>query len=83
MKPSRGNGANDYGRYNWAGLLAFIGEANWGTLRQVETTLSLVNPDKVGPVKETVGTYGRVLGTEAVEDWHGQATSSAWERGEK
>jgi hypothetical protein len=55
-------------RFNWAGLLAFIGEANWGTLHQFTDTRALAAPGGEPAVAERMGRYGRVVGTDAVTD---------------
>ena len=54
-------------RFNWPGLLEFIGEANWPTLHQVTETVR-IGPDPAleAPVAEVMGDYGRVQRTEAV-----------------
>lgn len=52
-------------RFNWPGLLAFIGEGNWSTLYQFTDTVALRAPGGEPPVAERMGRYGRVLGTEA------------------
>lgn len=69
------------GRYTWAGLLEFIGEANWTTIElwSVEGT-KLVDPVDEPTVVERMGPYGQVRGTEVVEDWHGQANASPFGR---
>lgn len=69
------------GRYTWAGLLEFIGEANWTTIElwSVEGT-KLVDPVDEPAVVERMGPYGQVRGTEVVEDWHGQANASPFGR---
>ena len=51
-------------RFNWAGLLAFIGEGNWGTLYQFTDSRALMPKGAEPPVAERMGRYGRVLGTE-------------------
>lgn len=68
------------GRYTWAGLLEFIGEANWTTIElwSIEGT-RLVDPDDEPPVVERVGPYGKVQGTEVVEDWHGHSSGGPFE----
>jgi hypothetical protein len=62
------------GRYTWAGLLDFIGEANWTTLRVATEWNVLVEPEDEPAVKETVGPYGKVTSTELVEPYLGKAT---------
>jgi hypothetical protein len=53
-------------RFNWPGLLNFIGEANWGTLRHVVTTVPLLPPGAEPPVAEKMGAFGRVIRTDTV-----------------
>lgn len=55
------------GRYNWPGLLAFIGEANWHSIAVVTETRKLLPPELEPPVVEQMGGYGRVIGTQSVE----------------
>ncbi|AGU92001.1 hypothetical protein ADAWI_89 [Mycobacterium phage Adawi] len=51
-------------RMNWAGLLQFIGEANWPSLHlMTESELLGPMPDDEAPVAERMGAYGRVLGS--------------------
>lgn len=53
-------------RLNWPGLLQFIGEANWPSLRVVTDTENIgPSPDEEAPVAERMGSFGRVLGTYA------------------
>lgn len=54
-------------RMNWAGLLDFIGEANWPTLYlMTEDKLLGPLPGEEGPIAEVMGNYGRVERTERV-----------------
>ncbi|AGT12824.1 hypothetical protein REPROBATE_88 [Mycobacterium phage Reprobate] len=50
-------------RFNWPGLLQFIGEANWATLRSLVDGDSLLPEGVEPPVAEEMGAFGRVLGT--------------------
>lgn len=50
-------------RFNWPGLLAFIGEANWPSIRLLEEGEPLLPPGTEPPVAEKMGRYGRVLGS--------------------
>lgn len=60
---------NTTDRLNWPGLLQFIGEANWPSLRVViDTTRIGPDPDEEAPVAERMGAYGRVLSTSSVVD---------------
>lgn len=56
------------GRFNWSGLLEFIGEANWSTLHVV-TEAERIGPDPEDetPLREVMGKYGRVTRTEEVQ----------------
>lgn len=56
------------GRFTWEGLLAFIGEANWGSLRVLVPGEAIVAPGGLPPVVETIGSFGQVLGTHRVPD---------------
>ncbi|AVO24752.1 hypothetical protein SEA_MAGIC8_96 [Mycobacterium phage Magic8] len=51
-------------RFNWAGLLDFIGEANWHTLAEVTQTRTVLASGVEPPVAEVMGRYGEVLRTE-------------------
>jgi hypothetical protein len=54
-------------RFNWPGLLDFIGEANWPSLHlMAEHRLLGPLPGAEPAVAETMGAFGRVLGTSAV-----------------
>lgn len=55
--------AEQGGRYNWQGLLKFIGEANWGTIREMLYGEPLIAPADEPAVVEQIGPYGRVAGT--------------------
>lgn len=55
-------------RFNWRGLLAFIGEANWSTLHQFTDTTSLLPAGAEPPVAETMGEYGRVVSSAVLGD---------------
>lgn len=50
-------------RFNWPGLLQFVGEANWATLRSLVDGDSLLPEGVEPPVAEEMGAFGRVLGT--------------------
>lgn len=47
-------------RFNWPGLLDFIGAANWSSLYHVTDTVSLMPPGAEVPAAETVGPFGAV-----------------------
>lgn len=51
-------------RYNWAGLLTFIGEANWPTLATLVHDKHLIKPEDAPPVVERMGRFGRVLSSD-------------------
>jgi hypothetical protein len=54
-------------RFNWPGLLEFIGEANWPTLWTVTAGERLgPEPGAEPPTAEVMGRYGRVERTETV-----------------
>lgn len=55
-------------RFNWPALLQYVGEANWSTLRVVTDQEPILTPGGEPPVAEVMGRYGRVRGTEPVED---------------
>lgn len=56
-------------RMNWPGLLSFIGEANWPSLHSMtEDRLLGPLPGQEAPVRERMGSYGRVLSQEHVAD---------------
>lgn len=50
-------------RFNWPGLLDFIGEANWSTLRVVTDQEYVLSPEAEPPAAEKMGSYGRVVDT--------------------
>lgn len=54
-------------RFNWPGLLEWIGEANWHSLHVV-TDVKRIGPDPEDdtPLREVMGKYGRVERTEAL-----------------
>lgn len=54
-------------RFNWPGLLDFIGEANWPSLVRMTGADHLLPPGAEPGVAERMGRYGRVLGTETVD----------------
>lgn len=54
-------------RLNWPGLLQFIGEANWPSLRVMNDGDSLLPEGAEPPVVERMGSYGRVLGSSVVD----------------
>lgn len=51
-------------RYNWPGLLDFVGEANWPTLTLLTLGDALIAADAAPPVVEKLGRFGRVLASE-------------------
>ena len=53
-------------RFNWSGLLEFIGAANWHTLHRLHEGDSLFTVAAEPPAAERMGKYGRVLATEDV-----------------
>ena len=55
-------------RFNWPALLQFVGEANWSTLQRVTAQEPILTPGGEPPVAEVMGRYGRVQGTEVVDD---------------
>ncbi|QHB37832.1 hypothetical protein I5G63_gp092 [Mycobacterium phage Imvubu] len=55
-------------RFNWPGLLNFIGEANWHTLYQFTDSRSLMPAGAEPPVAEEMARYGRVRRTVPVYD---------------
>jgi hypothetical protein len=79
VKPARsGYGSSrvvvdEHGRYTWSGLLSFIGEANWPSIARVASVEYLLGDRAEPSVREVMGTYGKVAGTENVEPWHGKA----------
>lgn len=75
--PKPSERAMDHGRYTWNGLLEFVGEANWDSITLLRPGATLIRPEDAPAVKETIGDYGRVLGTEQVEPFHGHAGSGA------
>lgn len=58
---------NTTDRFNWPGLLAFIGEANWPSIVRMTGAEHLLPPGAEPPVAEQMGRYGRVLGTRTVD----------------
>ncbi|AEJ94615.1 hypothetical protein FDI63_gp091 [Mycobacterium phage ChrisnMich] len=51
-------------RFNWPGLLQFIGEANWPSMDRLTGVERLgPDPEDEEPVAERMGTFGRVLGS--------------------
>jgi len=52
-------------RFTWAGLLEFIGEANWTSLHVV-SDLDYIGPASEPPVAEVMGRFGKVERTEDV-----------------
>lgn len=46
-------------RHTWAGLLSYIGEANWSTLRMVTGTSPLLAPGAEPAASERMGPFGR------------------------
>lgn len=57
-------GAKEAGRYNWNGLLEFIGEANWPTIRMMTPGDFLFGAKDAPPMVERMGDYGSVLRTD-------------------
>ena len=56
-------------RFNWQGLLEFIGSANWSTLAVVTETVNIgPEPGMEPPIVETMGRYGRVVDSTPVTD---------------
>ena len=53
-------------RFNWPGLLKFVGEANWASLRLFTDAEPLLAPGQEPEVAEVVGRFGRVERTEDV-----------------
>lgn len=53
---------NETRRFNWPGLLAFIGESNWGTLHRMNMGERLLPEGLEPPIAERMGSYGRVTG---------------------
>ncbi|AYD82074.1 hypothetical protein I5G60_gp82 [Mycobacterium phage Saguaro] len=53
-------------RFNWAGLLEFIGETNWNSIRVVTDTLAVLPPGAEPPAAEYMGAFGKVKRTESV-----------------
>lgn len=51
-------------RYNWPGLLQFVGDANWPSIRPLVPGEPLIAPEDAPPVVERMGDYGRVLSSE-------------------
>lgn len=58
---------NEARRFNWAGFLSFVGEANWPTLFLMNMGHPLLPPGAEPPVAERMGRYGRVLDTQTVD----------------
>jgi len=58
-------------RFNWPGLLDFIGESNWATMRVVTDQDYIVTPGGEPPVAETMGRYGRVTSVDTVSPFVG------------
>lgn len=52
-------------RFNWPGLLRWVGEANWPSLQLMVESESLA-PDSEPAVRERMGSFGRVLATTGV-----------------
>ena len=52
-------------RFNWSGLLEFIGAANWHTVRRMHEGEAL-GPNIEPPVAERMGAFGRVEGVDVV-----------------
>jgi hypothetical protein len=55
-------------RFNWPGLLAFIGEANWATLELVCASGSLLPEGAEPAVAERMARFGKVVSSEVLED---------------
>lgn len=47
-------------RFNWRGLLEWIGETNWASVHVVTESLPLIDPDDSPPAAESMGSFGRV-----------------------
>lgn len=45
-------------RFNWPGLLEFIGETNWSSLQHVTNSAEMVPAGAEPPAAETVGPFG-------------------------
>lgn len=64
-----GQGTNDHRRgigaerFNWPGLLALVGEANWSSIRPLTPGEPLIAPADEPPVAERLGRYGTVEST--------------------
>jgi hypothetical protein len=56
-------GAESNERRNWPGLLMFIGEANWSTIRVLTPGGQLLPPEAEPPAVEEMGQFGRVFET--------------------
>lgn len=46
-------------RHNWAGLLAYVGETNWSTIRLVTGTSPLLAPGDEPAASEKMGPFGK------------------------
>ena len=55
---------NESRRRNWPGLLTFIGEANWSSIRPLIPGEPLITPEDEPLYVEHVGPSGRVIRTE-------------------
>ena len=53
-------------RFNWAALLKFVGESNWGSLRVFTDARPLLDPGSEPEVAEVMGAFGKVERTEDV-----------------
>ncbi|UXE04459.1 hypothetical protein SEA_FUNSIZED_88 [Mycobacterium phage Funsized] len=60
-------------RFNWPGLLDFIGEANWASLAFVTAATPILPPGAEPPVAEEMARYGRVRRTVPVYDAQDEA----------
>lgn len=54
----------DRERFNWPGLLQFVGDANWPSLTVLTPGDPLITPEAAPPVVERMGQFGRVLSSE-------------------
>lgn len=53
-------------RFNWPGLLAWIGETNWLSIKIVTEATPILDPDDEPPAAETMGSFGRVKSVDTV-----------------
>lgn len=55
-------------RFNWLGLLNFIGPANWNSLTVMVESDTLLPPGAEPAVAETMGRYGAVVSSEVLAE---------------